>query len=319
MNRILQAALRALSRYDVDLRNRYEEERMIEHRSRPYYKKFSCNEMERIIYLSDREILTRCFSRDGKIAPIMIFFHGGGFVTGDFDSYNNVCANIAIKTGYKVISVNYRLAPEHKFPAGLEDCYAVTQQILLHCEDWYQAKAEECILIGDSAGATLACEVSLMARDHGGLMPCRQILVYPAAWGDYRAYVGMEQWEYSESTPFASVVANGTDYLLTIKKLNDYMELYVSGEEDYRHPYFAPLHHPDLSGLPPTLLVTMEYDPLCDEGKALGRRMAEAGVDVRATTIANGVHGMFSLPPATPLTRQIYQHILNFLPDHGDC
>lgn len=318
MNKIIKAALSALSKYDVDLKNRYELERRIEHTTRPYYNKINCNEMDRMIYLPGREILTRCFSRDGKIAPLMIFFHGGGFVTGDFDSYNNVCANIAIKTGYKVISVNYRLAPEHKFPAGPEDCYAVTQEIFRHCADWYQAKQEDIILIGDSAGATLSCVVSLMARDRGGMIPRRQILVYPAALGDYRGYADMEHWEYSEKTPFESVFANGTDYVLTIKKLNDYMELYVSSEEDYKHPYFALLNNADFSGLPETLLITMEYDPLRDEGRELGKRMEEAGCDIKTVMIRNGVHGMFSLPPTTPLTRQIYKHILNFIPIKED-
>lgn len=314
MNRVIRTALRALSKYDVDLKNRYELERRIERKTRPYYNKINCNEMERTLSLPGREILTRCFSRDGKIAPLMIFFHGGGFVTGDFDSYNNVCANLAIKTGYKVVSVNYRLAPEHKFPAGPEDCYAATQEILRRCEDWYQAKPEDVVLIGDSAGATLSCVVSLMARDRGGIVPRRQILIYPAALGDYRAYVGMKKWEYSEKTPFESVLTNGTDYLLTLKKLNDYMELYVSSEEDYGRPYFALLNHTDFSGTPETLLITMEFDPLRDEGIALGRRMRESGCDIKTATIRNGVHGIFSLPPNAPLTRQIYRRILDFLP-----
>lgn len=314
MNSILKSALSALSKYDADLQRRYEMERQIEHTTRPYYNKIRCNMMERRIDLPGRSIRTRAFSRDGLIAPLLIFFHGGGFVTGDFDSYSHVCADLAIKTGYKVVSVDYRLAPEHPFPAGPEDCYAVTQEILLHCADWYQSEPERVILIGDSAGATLSFMVSLMARDRGGIQPAAQILVYPAALGDYRAYMGMESWQYSERTPFASVFENGTDYLLTVKKLNDYMALYVSSEADYAHPYFAPLNNADLSGLPRTLLVTMEYDPLRDEGRALAQRMAEAGCDVRSVMIKNGVHGMMSLPAAAPLTRQIYRHIVDFLP-----
>ncbi len=324
MNKVIKAALSALSKYDVDLKNRYELERQIERTTRPYYNKINSNIMERIIRLPEtvidgrvmpeRESLIRSYSRDGKIAPLLLFFHGGGFVTGDFDSYNNVCANLAIKTGYKVISVNYRLAPEYPFPAGPEDCYAVTQEILLHCEDWYQADPGDVVLIGDSAGATLSCEVSFMARDRGGILPKRQILVYPAALGDYRAYEGMTEWKQSEQTSFRSVFENGTDYLLTVKKLNDYMALYVSSEEDYKHPYYAPLNQTDYSRLPETLIVVMEYDPLRDEGIELGRRMERAGNKVRMEMIQDGVHGMLSLPPSTPLTRQIYKHILSFLP-----
>jgi len=318
MNKVIKTALSALSKRDVDLKNRYEAERLMENRTRPYYSKIACNQMDRVIRLPDRNILTRCYSRDGTLAPLMIFFHGGGFVTGDFDSYSNVCAGLAIKTGYKVISVDYRLAPEHPFPAAPEDCYAVTQEILLHCEDWYQAKAEDIVLIGDSAGASLAFTVSLMARDRGGVMPKRQILVYPSALGDYRGYMGMTEWKESEKTPFPSVFTNGSDYLLTIKKLNDYMDLYISCEEDYSHPYFAPLNNSDYSNLPETLLITVEYDPLRDEGKALGKRMREAGCDIKTVMIKNGIHGIFSLPPFTPLTRQIYDFIMIFLPTQKD-
>ncbi len=314
MNKVLKAALASLSKRDVDLKNRYEEERRLEQRTRPYYNKIVCNRMDRVVRLEDREILVRSYSRDGKIAPLMIFFHGGGYVTGDFDSYNHICANLAMKTGYKVLSVDYRLAPEYPFPAAPEDCYGVTQEIFRHCEDWYQSAPEDAILIGDSAGASLAFTVSVMARDRGGIMPKRQILIYPSALGDYRGYMGMTDWSHSEKTPFQSVFSNGSDYLLTIRKLNDYMELYVSREEDYSHPYFAPLNNSDYSSLPETLLITVEYDPLRDEGKELGRRMAKAGVDIKTVMIRNGIHGIFSLPPFTPLTGQIYSFILDFLP-----
>jgi len=318
MNRIIKAALSALSKYDVDLKNRYEEERCRENKTRPYYNKLVCNRMDRIVHLHDRDILVRCFSRDGKPAPLLVFYHGGGFVTGDFDSYNHVAADLAIRTGYNVLSVDYRLAPEHKFPAGPEDCYEVTQEIFRHSEDWYQAKREDIALIGDSAGATLAFMVSLMARDRGGMMPTRQILIYPSALGDYRGYADMTTWSYSEKTPFLSVFQNGRDYILTIKKLNDYMELYASSEEDYAHRYFAPLNNTDYSDLPETLLITMEYDPLRDEGRALAKRMKDAGCDIKTVMIRNGIHGMFSLPSTTPLTSRIYSFILNFLPTQKD-
>ncbi len=319
MNKVIKAALSALSKYDMDLKNRYEEARRFENKTRPYYNKIACNRMDRMVHLPDRDILTRCFSRDGKIAPLMIFFHGGGYVTGDFDSYSNVCANLAIKTGYKVVSVDYRLAPEYRFPAAPEDCYAVTQEIFHHCEDWYQAAQEEIILIGDSAGASLAFLVSLMARDRGGMMPKRQILIYPSALGDYRGYSHMTSWTHGEKTPYQSVFSNGTDYLLTVKKLNDYMELYISSEEDYAHPYFAPLNNTDFSSMPETLLITMEFDPLRDEGRALGKKMQEAGCDIKTVTIKNGIHGVFSLPPFAPLNQQIYSFILNFLPTQKDA
>lgn len=301
MNKIIKSALAAMSKHQLDLKNNYEQTRQLQHATRPYTKRISCNMMERLVHLDDHDILTRAFSETGQISPLMIFFHGGGFVTGDFDSYNNVAASIAQETGRKVISVNYRLAPEHKFPAGPEDCYAVTQQIIRHAEEWYQADPNDVILIGDSAGATLSCVVSMMARDRGGLIPKKQILIYPAAWCDF-----------TDDTPFISVLENGADYILTQKQLIDYMELYASSPEDYKNPYFAPLRHTDFSSLPQTLVVTMEFDPLRDEGEELAKRMANDGTEVISVRIKNGIHGLISLPLSFPLTKQIYKYITDF-------
>jgi len=300
MNKFVKAALAALSRYDMDLQNNYAQTRQLEKAARPYYNRGSSNMMERMIHLNDRTLLTRAFSRDGKIAPVLLFFHGGGFVTGDFDSYSPICANLAAQTGRKVVSVDYRLAPEHRFPAGPEDCYDAMQQILSHTMEWYQT--DNIVTIGDSAGGTLACVASMMARDRGGLLPQKQILIYPAAWCDYR-----------DTSPFASVTTNGEQYLLTRKKLNDYMALYSSAESDYENPYFAPLRHKDFSALPPTLLITMEFDPLRDEGEALGRAMRKDGTNTTMVRLKNGIHGMLSLPPGTPITKQLYRHIIDFL------
>ena len=307
MNKIIRSALAALSKQDIDLKNNYEQARQFQKTTRPYVKSVVCNMMERVLHLEGRDILLRAFSHTGRVEPIMIFFHGGGFVTGDFDSYSNICANLSKATGRKIISVDYRLAPEHKFPAGPEDCYAAAQEILRHCEDWYQADPADVILIGDSAGATLSCVVSMMARDRGGILPKKQILIYPAAWCDY-----------GDDTPFPSVRENGTEYLLTQKQLIDYMELYASCPEDRENPYFAPLRHTDFSGLPKTLLLPREYDPLRDEGEALGEKMIEAGCDVTMKRMKNGIHGLLSLPMSAPLTRDIFKIITEFVRNTED-
>lgn len=307
MNRIIRSALAALSKQDIDLKNNYEQARQFQKTTRPYVKSVVCNMMERVLHLEGRDILLRAFSHTGRVEPIMIFFHGGGFVTGDFDSYSNICANLSKATGRKIISVDYRLAPEHKFPDGPEDCYEAAQEIMAHCADWYQADPDDVILIGDSAGATLSCVVSMMARDRGGKIPAGQILVYPAAWCDF-----------TDNTPYRSVIENGTEYLLTQKQLIDYMELYASCPEDYLNPYFAPLRHTDFSGLPKTLLLTMEYDPLRDEGEALGEKMIEAGCDVTMKRMKNGIHGLLSLPMSAPLTRDIFKIITEFVRNTED-
>lgn len=306
LNKLTKTALKLVSRYDADLKKQYARARKIEHVVQPNIWRVNSNVMDRIISLPGRDILVRTFSRDGAIAPVLLFFHGGGFVTGDFDSYGNVCADLANHTGHKVISVNYRLAPEHKFPAGAEDCYAVTQEILQHCRDWYQVSPEQVTLIGDSAGATLACVVSFLARDRKGILPNQQILIYPAAWCDY-----------NENTPFHSVQENGTDYLLTLKKLQDYMDLYASSKDDRYDVRFAPLRNTDYSGLPRTLLMTMEFDPLRDEGEELGLRMKRAGTNTTIFRIHDGIHGIFRLSPlSSAINARIYRHICDFLNSH---
>ena len=302
MNKLVQSLLRAISQQDPDLKRNYGAVRRLEQVSHPYFKQVTTNRMDRILHLEGRDLLARSFSRDGKVAPVLLFFHGGGFVTGDFDSYSNVCATLAAQTGCKVVSVNYRLAPEHPFPAGVEDCYEATQQILAHCRDWYQVEPDQVTLIGDSAGATLACVTSFLSRDRGGILPVGQILIYPAAWCDY-----------GPDTPFASVEENGTDYILTRKKLLDYMALYAATPEDKLDPRFAPLRNRRYDGLPDTLLLTMEYDPLRDEGEELGRRMKAAGTNVHAYRILNGIHGAFRLPVGQPVSVSIYRHIRGFL------
>ncbi len=302
MNNLTRSLLRAISKHEMDLQQEYGTVRRLERMSHPYLKQVIDNHMDRVVHLPDRDILVRTFSRDGAIAPVLLFFHGGGFVIGNFQSYSNVCATLAAQTGWKVVSVDYRLAPEHKFPAGVEDCYAVTQEILRHCEDWFQVSPEQVVLIGDSAGATLASVVSFLSRDRGGILPAGQILIYPAAWG-----------EYGETNPFPSVQENGKDYILTQKKLQDYMELYAATPDDRLDPRFAPLRNEFYGGLPRTLLLTMEFDPLRDEGERLGQCMMRDGTSVKAYRLLNGVHGAFRLPVRQPVTARIFRHIRGFL------
>lgn len=305
MNKVLRAAIRTMSRHQGDMTKDYEKSRKKE-KMYPYYKGRSCNTMDRILHLEGRDILLRTYSYDGKVAPLILFFHGGGFVTGDFESYGNVCANLSERIGYKVVSVNYRLAPEHRFPQGLEDCYEAMQAVLAHCEDWYQAKQEDIVIMGDSAGGEICAELGMMARDRGGLMPKRQVLIYPVAYGSY-----------GDDNPYPSVEENGYDYLLTRALMCEYMELYRSSEEDEKNPYFAPLQHHDFSNLPDTLLITMEYDPLRDEGEALGEKMREAGCSVKSVRVLDGIHGMMLLPPIFAGAKEIYEAIEGFIGKRG--
>lgn len=233
--------------------------------------------------------------------PILLFFHGGGWVTESIDNYERVCARMADATDHIVVSVGYRLAPEFKFPIGLEDCYAVAKA--LYTGQFLQnADPAQITLIGDSAGGNLAAALSLMARDRGEFMPRRQILIYPALSG-----------EYSDTSPYPSVRENGKDYLLTAGKLRDYIQLYAATEKDKMNPYFAPLCAQDYSDQPETLILTAEFDPLRDEGEEYADRLKKAGNEVRFYRLKDALHGYFALGIKYYHVQQSFEYINRFL------
>ena len=220
---------------------------------------------------------------EGNTLPVLLFLHGGGWITESVDTYDRVCAGLARDTGHAVVSVGYRLAPDFRFPAGLEDCYAVARAIYKN-RFLLNVDPSRITLIGDSAGGNLAAALSLMARDRGEFMPQQQILIYPAVNSDY-----------SEASPFPSVQENGTDFLLTRQKLCQYLEYYQGTEADRLNPYFAPILAQDLSRQPRTLILTAQFDPLRDEGEAYGERLREAGNEVEIHRIKDALHGFFAL------------------------
>ena len=190
---------------------------------------------------------------------------------------------MAQATAHIVVSVEYRLAPEHRFPVPLEDCYAATRELYTN-QLIINTDPEEITIVGDSAGGNLAAAVCLLARDRGEFMPRRQILIYPALGNCY-----------TEKSPFRSLHENCSDYLLTAVKMEDYLNLYQSSPSDRNNPYFAPIVEENLKNLPETLILTAEYDPLRDEGEAYGKKLREAGNQVEIRRISGAFHGFFAL------------------------
>lgn len=249
-----------------------------------------------------REIPVRIFlPEESQSKKVLIFFHGGGWVTGDIDSYTNVCRNMANKTNHMVVSVDYRLAPENPFPKGVEDCYYVAKEIFRR-PDILNCKKEDITLIGDSAGGNLAAVVSLLARDRGEFYPKRQILIYPAT-----------NYDHSETSPYDSVHENGYDYIMTSKRIQDYLDLYVKTEEDKLSPYVAPILSTDLKNQPDTLIITAQYDPLRDEGEAYGYKLKKFGNDVKIYRVKDAIHGFFSTPINIEQQSKAYRWINSFL------
>lgn len=220
---------------------------------------------------------------DSKDKKLLLFIHGGGWVTESIDNYERICARLASATEHIVVSVEYRLAPEHPFPTGFMDCYAVAKAIYTN-RFILNVNPQRITLIGDSAGGNLAAAVSLKARDDGIFKPQRQILIYPAVNNDY-----------SDTSRFQSVKDCGSDYLLTAGKMRDYIDFYASREEDKKNKYFAPLMETDYRTQPDTLILTAEFDPLRDEGEEYGKRLKEAGNYVEVHRIKDALHGYFAL------------------------
>lgn len=303
INKVMRAALTVLSYPDINIKKNYPLERgLVEIASRRLKKPKLYRIWEHKVSRGTHEIPVRIFTppESGKDS-IILFFHGGGWVTGSIDSYDGVCADMASMTSRTVVSVDYRLAPEHPFPASLEDCYAVAHEIIMN-EELLGTKMEEITVLGDSAGGNLAAAVSLMARDRGEFLPARQILIYPSTGNDH-----------SEGSPFPSVRENGSGYLLTSKRVRDYMELYCPSARDMKNPYVAPLLAEDFSNQPDTLIITAEYCPLRDEGEAYGDKLREAGNRVEIFRMPDALHGYFSLPVRFTQVRRTYELINKFL------
>lgn len=296
----LQAAFRAFSQSQPDIRKSYPLERAVRTiMGKPYY---GYHAWDHKVCAGRHEIPVRLFRPQSR-GPhkALLFFHGGGWVVGNIDSYTKFCCRLAMITDRLIISVDYRLAPEHPFPEGLLDCYAVARELYTKPE-LLGLSGQDIVMIGDSAGGNLAAAVSLMARDRGEFLPHAQILIYPATYNDHTA-----------ASPFASVRENGEGYLLTSKRICEYMALYERRPSDRLNPYFAPLAAADFSRQPKTLVITAEYDPLRDEGEAYAHALWRAGNDTELHRVPDALHGYFTLSPRVPAVQMTHGIIHRFL------
>ncbi len=211
--------------------------------------------------------------------PVLVYFHGGGWVIGDLDTHHGFCHALAKTSGCLIVSVDYRLAPEHRFPAAVEDAYAATKWVADNAAD-IQADPDRMAVGGDSAGGHLAAVVALMARDRKGPRIDLQILIYPIT-------------DCNFNTP--SYLENPEGYMLTRDLMKWFWNHFLGNADDARHPYASPLQASDLSGLPEALIVTAEYDPLRDEGEAYGKKMSAAGVKVRLLRYSGMMHAFIRM------------------------
>ena len=211
--------------------------------------------------------------------PILAWYHGGGWVVGDLESADGSARNLCVGGQCVVVSVDYRLAPETKFPGPAEDCWAATTWAVDNASS-FNGDPTRLAVGGDSAGGNLAAAMSLMAADRGGPEIAFQLLVYPVTDADLNSV------SYGE---------NGEGYSLTKATMQWYWDHYLSGGEDAANPYAAPHQANSLAGQPPALVITAEYDPLRDEGEAYAKRLQEAGVAATSTRYDGVIHGFFSM------------------------
>ena len=225
---------------------------------------------------------------DGRL-PVALFLHGGGWTVNDVDTHDELCRRLAKRSGWLLASLDYRRAPEHKHPAALEDAYLTYRWLLdnaesIGCDPSCRA------LVGESSGGTVAANLTVLLRDLGAPMPIYQVLAYPVA-------DSFDRWP--------SYTERGTGYILDRTLMRWYFDHFLPTDAPEEEPYLIPLATEDLSGLPPTLVLTAEFDPLRDEGIAYAKRLADAGVALEHVHASDQMHGFLLLGRVVATARSL--------------
>jgi acetyl esterase len=243
---------------------------------------------ERTIAGPGGDLLLRIYRPDRPAPlPVLVYFHGGGWVRGSLDSSEQLCRALTNQAGCLIVSVDYRLAPEAKYPAAPDDCYAATVWVAEHARE-LGVDAGRLAVGGDSAGGNLAAAVSLMARDRGGPPIRFQLLMYPVT-----AY-NFDTVSYHE---------NARGYMLERADMLHYWQHYLPNEAAAAEPYAAP-QRGDLRGLPPAHVTTAEFDPLRDEGQAFAEQLRAAGVPTTSRCYEGLIHGFYGMGTVVDRARQ---------------
>jgi acetyl esterase len=237
--------------------------------------------------------------RDG-VLPVALFFHGGGWTLNDIDTHDDLCRRLAKRSGWLFASLDYRRAPEHKHPAALEDAYHAYRWLLdnaglLGCDPACRA------LVGESSGGTTVGGLTLLLRDSGAPMPTYQVIAYPL----------MDALDSR-----ASRREHGSGYILDSEQVRWFLDNCLPAHHDSADPYLFPLASRDLSGLPPALVMTAEFDPLRDEGIAYAEKLMRSGVAVEHLHAADQMHGFLMLSRAVSKAGELVDHLADALASH---
>jgi acetyl esterase/lipase len=231
--------------------------------------------------------------QEGEAAPGFVFFHGGGMVAGSIETHDRIAAALASATGCRLISIDYRLAPEHKFPAAVDDAIAATEYVARNAH-LFGVDAERLVVGGDSAGATLAAVVCQHARQHAGLAISAQLLICPVL-------------DFEETSPSREAFAE--QHLLDRATLQADLADYLPDDADPADPRISPLRALNLKGLPTAIIHTAEFDPMRDEGNAYARRLLASGVTVEHICHDGMIHNFHAMSAVLPQARLVLSQI----------
>ena len=237
----------------------------------------------------------------GGESGVLVYFHGGAFFLGSLDSHDHVCRLLAAETGFTVVSVGFRRAPENAYPAGLDDCYAVVRWVATAGRGELGWDGHRLAIAGDSSGGTFVAAVAAKALDDGFDAITHQVLYYPSLDLDF------------DEERYGSLRENATGYGLETAGLKPFNAFYLDSGADPADPLVSPIKRENLAGLPKALVITAQYDPLRDEGELYGRRLEEAGVDVTAIRYDDANHGFVQNFSWIPEFRRVYRDTAEFL------
>ena len=245
------------------------------------------------------DIPVRLYSPDPDTQlPALVYYHGGGWVIGDLDSHDPLCRTLANRSNVVVLSVHYRLAPEHKYPAAADDSYAAAQWVSEHGAE-IGADGSRIVVCGDSAGGNLSAVVSLMARDRGGPELRGQVLIYPVTNLDFGTDSYRDNGDGSKG--------------LSEDGMRWFWQHYVRTQSEGFEPYASPLRADTIADLPPALVITAEYDALRDEGELYAERLERGGIPTQLTRYDGVIHGFVSMFAAVPEGDTAVNQIAGFL------
>lgn len=234
----------------------------------------------------------------GNGLPVIIYYHGGGWVIGSIDSHDNICRSLANKASVIVVSVGYRLAPENPFPAAIDDAYAAFIWVSKNIST-FNGNPDKIAVAGDSAGGNLAAAVSLMNRDRAGPGLSAQILIYPSTNLSSLATESHRQFE--------------DGYFLTKNYIENFRSMYLPNPNDWKKELASPLLASNLSNLPPALVLTAEFDPLRDEGEAFAEKLKDSGTSAKLLQYKGMIHGFVGMDRLFDKSEQAIEDITDFL------